>query len=141
MTDHYTMMRKVQFAETDLAGVVHFSNYFRYMEEVECSFWRSLGFSVNIPTGDGHIGWPRVSVSCEYARPARFEDDLELAIMLTEVNDKSVSFKCEFRIDGICIAVARSSTVCCMTKDGKFQSISIPNEIREKLQAVISRAL
>ncbi len=138
MSDHYTMTRIVQFADTDLAGVVHFSNYFRYMEEVECGFWRSLGISVNIPAGDGHIGWPRVSVSCEYARPARFEDDVELAITLTEITDKSVSFKCEFRIDGVCIATGRSSAVCCSTQGGKFHSIIIPDEIREKLQAKIN---
>ncbi len=137
MPDPHKITRKVQFADTDLAGVVHFSNYFRYMEEVECSFWRSLGISVNISDGDGHIGWPRVAVSCDYARPARFEDDVELAITLTEITEKSVSFKCEFRISGVCIATGRSSAVCCLTQGAKFHSIKIPDEIREKLQATM----
>ena len=39
----YRMNRRVQIADTDFAGVLHFSNYFRFMEEIECAFWRSLG--------------------------------------------------------------------------------------------------
>ena len=38
--------RTVEFSETDMAGIVHYSNFFRYMESAEHAFFRALGFSV-----------------------------------------------------------------------------------------------
>ena len=48
MAAEFSISRRVQFAETDMAGVVHFSNYFRWMEEVEHAFFRAVGLSVVI---------------------------------------------------------------------------------------------
>src|SRR5689334_6065032 len=38
--------RRVQFSETDMAGIVHFSAYFRFMEEAEHALWRAAGVSI-----------------------------------------------------------------------------------------------
>ena len=54
----YVHRRRVQFYETDAAGIVHFSWYFRYMEEAEHALWRAAGLSV--PPPGGGVGWPRV---------------------------------------------------------------------------------
>ena len=68
MVFEFRLKRRVQFYETDAAGIVHFSNYFRYMEEAEHALWRSAGITIS---GSGsEIGWPRVSVSFEYLQPA-----------------------------------------------------------------------
>lgn len=130
---HYPRM--VQFAETDLAGVMHFSNYFRIMEEAEHAFWRSLGLCVH-PAGDGPvISWPRVEVSCEYAAPARFEDELDLVVSIRQVREKVVVFEVAFRCGEVQIARGRMTTVCCATEAGRFRSVPIPAEILEKLRA------
>ena len=50
MSNEFVITRRVQFVETDLAGVLHFSNYYRYMEEVECAFWRDRGLGVHSPS-------------------------------------------------------------------------------------------
>ncbi len=73
MATEFTYRRMVQFAETDMAGVMHFSNYFRLMEECEHAWWRSLGLTVYTTSGP-KISWPRVAASCEYVSPARLED-------------------------------------------------------------------
>lgn len=132
--EQFTIARQVQFAETDMAGVMHFSNYFRLMEEVEHAWWRSLGLSVFM-TDESRpkLSWPRVNVSCEYAAPARFEDRLELRHCVTRVGEKSVEQEVAFFRDGKQIALGRMTVVCCaMTKNG-FKAISIPAEIREKI--------
>src|SRR3954470_5086228 len=72
MPTTFTITRPVQFAETDMAGSVHFANYFRMMEEVEHAFFRSIGLSVSMQHDGMHIGWPRVSAACEYFGPIRF---------------------------------------------------------------------
>jgi len=70
----------VEFADTDMAGIAHFANYFRWMEEVEHAFFRSLGLSVAMRHEHIEIGWPRVKSSFEFHKPLRFEDDFEVQI-------------------------------------------------------------
>jgi acyl-CoA thioesterase FadM len=59
VTGAYVYDRRVQFAETDLAGIVHFSWYFRYIEEAEHALWRAAGLSISPPRAE--MGWPRVA--------------------------------------------------------------------------------
>ncbi len=139
MPAEFTMKRRVQFAETDMAGVLHFSNYFRYMEEVEHAFWRALGLTVYLREGDPHLSWPRVSATCEYFAPLRFEDELELHLRLTKLGEKSLHYEVEFRRDGEKCALGRISAVCCATEPGAFAPTKIPPEIRRRLEAGVGR--
>ena len=78
MPYQYRIIRRVEFSETDMAGIVHYSNFFRYMEAAEHAFFRSIGFSVVTRNVDPPVGWPRVHAECDYRRPIRFEDELEI---------------------------------------------------------------
>ena len=42
----FTLRRRVKFHEIDSAGIVHFSSFFRYMEEAEHALWRAAGLSI-----------------------------------------------------------------------------------------------
>src|SRR5713226_3868003 len=74
MACEFKMLHRVEFADTDMAGIIHFSSYFRYMEVTEHAFFRSLGLSI---VGDPAVGWPRVHVACDFKHPLRFEDEVE----------------------------------------------------------------
>lgn len=134
MSKVFSITRKIQFAETDLAGVLHFSNYFRFMEEVEHAFWRSLGLSVYSPDGHDQISWPRVAVTCEYFSPLHFEDDVELNLEISDIKRKSMAYVVEFVRGGKKTALGKITAVCCMTSPGRFEAISIPDALRAKLQ-------
>lgn len=130
----FTITRQVQFAETDMAGVMHFSNYFRLMEEVEHAWWRSLGLSVFMTDETSpKLSWPRVKVNCEYAAPARFEDTLELRHHVTRVGEKSVEQEVAFFREGRQIARGSMTVVCCAMTANGFQAVSIPQEIRARI--------
>ncbi|MCO6437779.1 MAG: acyl-CoA thioesterase [Phycisphaerae bacterium] len=133
MADAYLYHRAVQFSDTDMAGVLHFSNYYRYMEEAEHAFWRSLGESVVVKNGDHAVSWPRVATGCEYFAPARFEDVLDLALTVSHVGNRSVSYEIEFRRGGERIAIGRTTAVCCTMSGGNFGPTEIPPSLREKL--------
>jgi YbgC/YbaW family acyl-CoA thioester hydrolase len=135
MVEPFVITRRVQFAETDLAGVLHFSNYFRWMEEVEHAFWRSESLSVIFRRGDGHISWPRVSVTCDYFAPLHFEDEVELRFRVVKIGEKSLTFEVEFVQAGERIALGKITAVCCATTPGAFESVSIPSDIRHRLEA------
>jgi YbgC/YbaW family acyl-CoA thioester hydrolase len=135
MLAEFKMTRRVQFVDTDMAGVMHFSNYLRWMEEIEHAWFRSLGMSVIQPHAVGTVSWPRITVSCEYFAPARFEDVLELHLELMTLSDKSMTYEVAFYKDGTKTARGRMKAVCCRTFDGgRFESIPIPADIREKMQ-------
>jgi acyl-CoA thioester hydrolase len=132
---HFSILHRVQFCETDMAGIVHFANYFRMMEEVEHAYFRSLGFSISMQHNGMHIGWPRVSSSCEFTQPVHFEDELELQLSVVRVGDKSLSYEVAFMRGSTQVALGKSTSVCCALENGKMKSVSIPAELRAKLTA------
>ncbi len=141
MPTEFVMQRRVQFAETDIAGVLHFSNYYRMMEETEHAFWRSLSLSVMQPDGDRIISWPRVATSCQYFAPALFDDVLDIALSIAKISDRSITYIAEFRKNGERIATGQTTAVCCAMENSTFQSVPIPESLRHKLiSAGITRA-
>ena len=63
MAYEFKAQRRVEFSDTDMAGIMHYSNFFRFMETAEHAFFRSLGFSIVTNATDPHVGWPRVHAS------------------------------------------------------------------------------
>jgi YbgC/YbaW family acyl-CoA thioester hydrolase len=132
MSFHTT--RRVEFVDTDMAGIVHFSNFFRFMESAEVEFLRSLGLSVAMSWDGEKIGFPRVSASCDYLRPARFQDLIDITVTVRKVGVKSVTYGFEFARDGEVLARGQVSAVCCRVLDGhELESIEIPAGLRQKL--------
>ena len=133
----FTITRRVEFADTDMAGIMHFANFFRFMESAETSFLHTLGLSVSWNANGVKWGFPRVSTSCDFTKPARFEDLLTIAVTVERVGAKSVSYRFDFTNQrGESIAVGRIATVCCRHQEpGRLESVNIPAEIRAKLGA------
>lgn len=126
--------RRIEFYDTDMAGIVHFSNFFRFMEAAEVEFLRSRGLSVRQTWEGKEIGFPRVSASCDYVSPARFEDVLTIAVHVEKVGGKSVTFAFEFTNQGRTIARGRVTSVCCLVRDdGSLASTEIPDSYRARL--------
>src|ERR1035437_7268780 len=133
MSIEFSCTHPVQFSETDMAGVVHFSNFFRWMEEVEYAFFRSVGLSVHSQAKDAAlVSWPRVSTSCNFLAPARFEDIVMLKLRITRVGEKSLSYEVDFLIDQKPIAKAKLTSVCCSVTPPSIPPIPIPTNIRAK---------
>ena len=136
----FTTTRRVEFGDTDMAGIMHFSNFFRFMESAETDFLHARGLSVSWGTDGVKYGFPRVSASCDYRRPARFEDVLTVAVELEKLGQKSVTYRFEFRIEGKSdaepIAVGRITSVYCRAVVlGEMESLDIPAEIRAKIES------
>lgn len=130
MTAQFVTHRRVEFADTDMAGIIHFSSYYRYMEEAEHAWFRALGLSVMQPHGEGAvIGWPRVSASCSFEAPARFEDVLEIRLNVERKGVKSVTVGYEFFLDEQRVAHGRMKMACCICRhNAPLESIALPPE-------------
>ncbi len=141
---------RVPFADTDLAGIVHFANFFRYMENAEHAFYRSLGFSVH-PGGSAAkglesypgFGWPRVSAACDYKKPLRFEQEVAVHVQILERRAKTIRYQFDFHVDGEDAPVAVGNlTVICVRFDEaakRMRAVDMPEAIREKIDAARGR--
>jgi len=128
--------RRVEFGDTDTAGIVHFSNFFRFMESAECEFLRSRGLSVKMDWEGQPIGFPRVAATCDYVNPARFEDLLDVAVSLDRLGVKSVTYGFEFTRDGLVIARGAVTSCCVRVLPGnQIEGIAIPAGYRARLQS------
>jgi YbgC/YbaW family acyl-CoA thioester hydrolase len=131
--------RRVQFGETDLAGIVHFSWMFRYMEEAEHAAWRAAGLSIAEKHSD--LGWPRVAASFDFRSPLHFEDEFEVIVRLAEVGTRSLQYEHTIKKGDVLIGTGRIKTVCTRTSaDGSMRAIEIPAEIVQRLRSVLNVA-
>ncbi len=140
MPNPFLYERRVEFCETDAAGIAHFSSFICYMEQAEHAFWRSLGTSVVQDMDDGaHLSWPRVRVECDYTGSARFEDVLTLALTLTKLGRKSVSYQFRFLRQQQQIAEGLMVAVCCRVEKNKpLVAVDIPESTRHLLEPYLA---
>jgi len=130
----YRYARRVQFAETDLAGVVHFSWYYRYAEEAEHAMWRAAGRSID----GGGIGWPRVAASFEFHEPLRFEDEFEVLVRVAAVADKTIRYTTVITRGGTTIATGTHTAICVSKRPGEpMQVVPIPADLAARLKVAV----
>lgn len=146
MAYEFKIQRRVEFSETDAAGIMHFSNFFRYMESAEQAFFRSLGHSVVLAKFDPPLGFPRVHASCDYREPLQFEDFVEIQLLVREKKPKALSY--EFRFRNLsrepAVEAARGVlTVVCVrrTPTGKLVSATIPDEVARLIEVAPAESL
>jgi YbgC/YbaW family acyl-CoA thioester hydrolase len=143
MAYEFKATRRVEFSDTDMAGIMHYSNFFRFMETAEHAFFRSLGFSIVTSQTDPPVGWPRVHAHCDYKLPLRFEDEVEIHLLVREKKSKALTY--EFRFNklnvGPPVEVARGKlTVVCVVKqpDGSMRAATIPEAIASRIEVTPS---
>lgn len=142
MAELFRQKIRVEFADTDMAGIMHFSNFFRFMERTEHAFLRSAGFSVNMELDGVKYGWPRVHASCDFRQPLRFEEEAEVILSLREKKTKTITYEFSFRkqVEDEWKEIATGVfTVVCVIIDstsGKMQAVAIPSVVAEKIAQI-----
>jgi YbgC/YbaW family acyl-CoA thioester hydrolase len=128
----HRLTRRVQFHETDAAGVVHFSRYFVYVEEAEHALWRAAGLSIHPRQAD--VGWPRVHASFDYHRALRFEEEFEAWIRIVAIDEKTISYVCTLSRGDTRIATGRLTIACATRQPNQpMRAAPIPPEVLSRL--------
>jgi YbgC/YbaW family acyl-CoA thioester hydrolase len=128
--------RRVQFAETDLAGIAHFSAFFRFMEEAEHALWRAAGLSIGAAETTG--GWPRVSAAFEYRSPLRFEDEFDVTVQIAAATRRSIQYGFTIMRDDTLVGTGTMTAVCTRKDGGQLRAVEIPSDLVSRLQAASS---
>lgn len=121
-----------------MAGIMHYSNFFRFMETAEHGFFRSLGFSIVMEKSIPPVGWPRVHAECDYFKPLRFEDEVEIHLLVSNMTPKSLSYQFRFRKLNATPSeeVARGAlTVVCVTRqaNGQMKAVTMPEKFSARI--------
>lgn len=139
MAQTFSQSCRVEWVDTDAAGIAHYGVFFRFMERTEHAFLRSLGHSVLVHEGTRHYSWPRVSVGCDFSGAVKFEDDVLVELSVERLGEKSVSYR--FRMTHAGRPVAQGKTVavyCQLNDDGPPTSLPIPAELLERLRPFLA---
>lgn len=128
--------RRVEFADTDMGGIVHFSRFYVFMEWTEHEFLRSLGANPGsyLDAEGRKVGWPRVAASCEFLSPARYGDDLEIHLRVLRKGTSSLTYGFDIRLGERAVARGQVTTVYCLFESG-IQPLPIPPEVADLIEA------
>ena len=133
----YRICRRVQFYEVDSAGIVHFSWFFRYMEEAEHAMWRAARLSIAPPGAD--VAFPRVSARFDYHQPLHFEEEVDVQIRIAALSEKTIRYTCEIVRGTARIASGELTVACVRTRPGEpMKAVPIPEAISSRF-AVASK--
>lgn len=121
---------RVYYEDTDLAGIVYYANYLKFIERARTEFIRTLGIDQTLLRLDRGIVFAVREITAEYLAPARFDDMLKVettTIALTGARIRLQQNVC--RGDGVLFRCA--ITLVCLTDSGR--PARIPADIRRKL--------
>jgi YbgC/YbaW family acyl-CoA thioester hydrolase len=139
MPYEFKHIRRVEFSDTDMAGIMHFSNFFRFMESTETAFMRSLGLSVVLSNCGIDVCLPRVHAECDYQAPVRFEDEVLVHLLVEKLSTRTLTYQFRFRkLSGDVsqeIAQGRLVVVCAArNSEGQIKAVPLPQAILDQLQ-------
>jgi acyl-CoA thioester hydrolase len=133
MSEGFRYTRRVHFHETDLAGIVHFSCFFRYMEEAEHALWRAAGMTID--RAGAEVGWPRVATTFDFRSPLRFGDEFDIVVRVANVTKSTVQYAFTFSREGTDIGSGTLTAACASRSNGQMRAIPVPADVIERLRA------
>ncbi|HLH57325.1 MAG TPA: thioesterase family protein [Verrucomicrobiae bacterium] len=139
MAFEFTHTRRVEFSDTDMAGIMHFSNFFRFMEVTETAFMRSLGLSVVLSNCGFDVCLPRVHAECDYQLPLRFEDEVQMRLLVEKKAGRTLTYQFRFmKLNAnppVEVARGRLVAVCAAKQpDGSMKAVPLPQAFADKIQ-------
>jgi YbgC/YbaW family acyl-CoA thioester hydrolase len=140
MAYEFKLLRRVEFSDTDLAGIMHFSNFFRFMEATETAFLRSLGLSVVLSRAGLDLCLPRVHAECDYTAPLHFEDEVLIHLLVERKGVRTLTYQFRFIRQNDSppreIARGRIVVVCATRKrNGSMKAVPLPAILADKIEA------
>jgi YbgC/YbaW family acyl-CoA thioester hydrolase len=126
---------RVHWVDTDVAGVMHFSNFFRYFEACEEEFYRSISLPLTELLERFGIMLPRVEAHCEYKAACRFNETIEVAMRIEEVAEKTITyaFQVTRQSDG---RISANGFVKCIAVSKDWKVVPLPVGVAKKLHAI-----
>ncbi len=135
----FELPERVRLADTDAMGIIHFSAYARFIEDVEIEFYRSLGFTLPGLAGEGFV-MPRVHVGYDFFKPAMLDDEVVVHLGVAGVGVHSVRFAIAVVRGADDVTLAEATVVsACMDRTTQ-KSVALPDHLATALRALVAHS-
>ena len=126
---------RVRWSDVDIAGIIYFGAYVRFVELAETELFRELGFPFARMFDQLDVWLPRVHLDFDFHRPARMDDELVVRTRVAKLGNSSITLKIAVH-DAATDAVDASCTLIVATVGRKnMRSRPMPPELRAALLA------
>jgi acyl-CoA thioester hydrolase len=116
--------------------MVHFSVFFRYMEEAEHAVWRAAG--MDIYANHEEHSWPRIAAAFDYKAPLRFQDEFEVRTEIGAVSRSTIQWAHSIMRGDVVIGSGTVTAVYVAKKgDGSMKSTEIPADVISRLRQAL----
>lgn len=132
----YRMMRRVDFCQTDAAGLMHFSSFCTYMEAAEAAVFRELGLRLIDSRNDSMTGFPRIEIQCKFRRPFHFDEEVWIEAGIEPITANRIHWNFRF-FNAAGERAGRGLMVTAAVQrqpDGSLASIAMPDDILSGLE-------
>ena len=119
---------RVHWVDTDTAGVMHFSNFFRYFEACEEEFFRSISLPLTEIRDKYGVMLPRVEAHCEYKAACRFDDVIEVTMKVREVAEKTLTYDFDVTLHANG-KLAAHGYVKCIAVNSEWKAVPLPTAV------------
>ncbi len=121
---------RVYYEDTDLAGIVYYANYLKFIERARSTLVREADIDQNELKDDQGLVFTVRRVQADYFAPAKMNDELWVETDVQQISGARIVF-CQEVYRGGTMLFSGIITVACATLDGK--AARVPAEIRAKL--------
>ena len=124
---------RVRWVDTDIAGVMHYSNFLRYFEACEEEFYRSLGITLSAIRDKYRIMLPRIEAHCQYKAACRFDDQFEISLRVRDVGEKTITYDFQLlRTEDS--KLAAEGYLKCIAVNLDWKPVPLPNELAKMIR-------
>jgi acyl-CoA thioester hydrolase len=129
----FTIEERVRWGDVDAARIIFYGAYIHFFEFAETELFREVGLHYGTMFDELKIWLPRVHLECDFHQVARLDDLLEVSVYVGRFGTKSMRLNFEVRRKGTEGLVATAHFVLAAVNQETFETVPIPNELRERL--------
>ncbi len=135
---------RVYYEDTDAGGVVYHSNYINFFERARTEWLRQLGYEQDELVRDEQVVFVVRAVSCEYLRPAIFNDELFVSAEIIEKGNTSIQFEQKVmraskeadKTEEAYITLAKGFVTVVSVDSNKFRPKRLPKQLLETIKEI-----
>jgi YbgC/YbaW family acyl-CoA thioester hydrolase len=133
MFKKFTIEERVRWGDVDAARIIFYGAYIRFFEFAETELFRSVGLPYSVMFEEIDVWLPRVHLECDFHRAAQLDDLLEVSVYVGKFGTKSMRLNFEVRRKGEDALVADAHFVLTSVRRDTFETVPIPDELKERL--------
>jgi acyl-CoA thioester hydrolase len=129
----FRIEERVRWGDVDAARIIFYGSYIRFFEIAETELFRAVGLPYGQVFDKLNIWLPRAHLECDFRRAAQLDDLLEVSVFVGRVGTKSLRLDFEVRRNGEEEIIADAHFVLVAVRQGTFESVPVPEELKRRL--------